>query len=292
MRPYPMTFIMFFITETINIVVIAFLRMDMRSNNTKAKAIRAIIKQRNCNEIESTGAKNFSPVCICMQSSKGIENEPTVGNKFFENIPPVGKTNILNPLRNFSGVKQARTTNVTDTRKLQKQREVLKGRDTTTVKGFGGNPLYILGLLATSKDLGERIRLDDDTGNKDKLSDAEQILKRNSTIIRASYDEEILRNQENTSDANEVAPFELGLQDEILASDYAAGIRNFGMVRKHHKASKQDAVGSHEATCGFVELISPPQIRADQIFPKPKNPDHIPTTSIDFEYVVRNRCTI
>ena len=156
-----------------------------------------------------------------MQSIKQIENETTVGHKFFENIPPVEKTNNLNQLRNF-GVKQTRTTNVTETRKLQKLRELLKGQDIITVKGFGGNPLYILGLLATSKDSGERIRLDDDTCNKDKLSDAEQILKRNSTIIRESYEDEILGNQENIWDANEVDPFEIGMQDEILACDYAA----------------------------------------------------------------------
>jgi hypothetical protein len=193
-----------------------------------------------------------------MQSSKGIEDEPTVGNKFFENIPPVGKINNLNPLRSFGGVKQARTTNVIDTRKLQKPMGILKGQDTTTVKGFGGNPLYILGLITTSKDSGKHIRLDDDTGNKDKLFDAEQILKRNSTIIRESYDEEILGNHENTGDANEADLFEIGLQDEIFASDYAAKIRNFGIVRKHRNVPKQDADSSHKTTCGFVELLPPP----------------------------------
>jgi hypothetical protein len=121
-----------------------------------------------------------------MQSSKGIKNELAVGNKFFENIPPVGKTNNLKPLKNFGGVKQTRMTNVTETRKLQKLRQVLKGQDTTTVKGFGGNPLYIIGLLTTSKDSGEHVRLDDDTGKEDKLSAAEHILKRNSTIVRES----------------------------------------------------------------------------------------------------------
>ena len=170
-----------------------------------------------------------------MQSSKGIENELTVGNKFFENIPPVGKTNNLKPLRNFGG--ETRTTNVTETRKLQKLREVPKGQDITIVKGFGGNPLYILGLLTTSKDSGECIRLDDDTGKEDKLSDAEHILKRNSTIVRESYYVDILGNRDNSWDVNKEDPLEIDLQDEILASDYAAEIGNFSMVRKHHKAS-------------------------------------------------------
>ena len=143
----------------------------------------------------------------------------------------------MNPLGNSCGIKQARITNVTET--LQRPREVLNGRDTTTVKGFGGNPLYILGLLTTSKDSGERIRLDDDTGKKDKLSDAEQILKRNSTIVRQSYAEEGLGNLDNTWQVNEEDPLEIGLQEEILASDYAAETRNPSMVRKQNKASKR-----------------------------------------------------
>lgn len=46
--------------------------------------------QRNCNEKESTGTNRSTVYTLPMQTSKQIENEPTVGNNFFENIPPVG----------------------------------------------------------------------------------------------------------------------------------------------------------------------------------------------------------
>ena len=45
--------------------------------------------QRNCNEKESTEAKRFLTYTVSMQSSKQIENEAAVGNKFFMNIAPV-----------------------------------------------------------------------------------------------------------------------------------------------------------------------------------------------------------
>lgn len=81
-----------------------------------------------------------------MQSSKGIENELTVGNNFFENIPPVTKSSHLNQLRNSEEV--VHTTDPAETRRFQKSRNVLKAQDITVVKGFGGNALFALGLLA------------------------------------------------------------------------------------------------------------------------------------------------
>ncbi|MGI0044203.1 MAG: hypothetical protein ACRD47_10870 [Nitrososphaeraceae archaeon] len=51
--------------------------------------------QWNCNEKESTGAKRVLPYTLSMQPNKQIENETTVGNKFFMNVAPVGNAHDL-----------------------------------------------------------------------------------------------------------------------------------------------------------------------------------------------------
>ena len=162
--------------------------------------------QRNCNEKESTGAKNFSSIYICMQSSKGLENKPAVGNGFFENGPPVRKTDYLSPLRKFNEVKQVTATSVTETRKSQKPKAVLKAPETIFVKGFGGTPLFVLGMFAKAEATGECVRLDDDTGKKGKLSEVEQICKRNSTMVKRLHQEQVqLEDNNNECEANEDA---------------------------------------------------------------------------------------
>lgn len=175
-----------------------------------------------------------------MKSNKQFENQSTVGNKFFENVPPVGKSNGLILLGKSNGVPQV-TADVTETAILQKLSASLKVRDTTVVKGFGGTALFALGLLATAKESGECIRLDDDTDKEDRLSDAEQIFRRNSTIVRKYYkEEESLENGDSNCEVSDDGLMSMDLSDEVLASDYAMKTGKFANVRKQTESLRID----------------------------------------------------
>ena len=158
-----------------------------------------------------------------MQTSKQNENEPTVGNNFFENIPPVGKTNYLTSSRKFDGVKQVTTEGITETRESQNSPAELKAPETVVIKGFGESPLFVLGMLTKAEATEECVRLDDDTGKKSILSEAEQICKRNSTIVRKLYQEEeqIEKDNDNDYEVSEDEIIPKDFPDEILASDYS-----------------------------------------------------------------------
>lgn len=172
-----------------------------------------------------------------MQSNKELENEPTVGNGFFENLPPVGKTNCLRPLRKFNGVKQATATSIPD-RKFQKPKTVLKAPETIFVKGFGEMPLFVLGMVTKAEAAGEHVRLDDDTGKNGRLLEAEQICKRNSTMVRKLHKEEQLENSDNTCDANEDELVSIDFPDETLASDCSTKTGNYN-VRKQTESFRR-----------------------------------------------------
>jgi hypothetical protein len=157
-----------------------------------------------------------------MTSIKEVENEPTVGNNFFENVPPVEKSDEFQI-----------TTDLVETSNHQRSGEVTGTQGTTVLKGFGGNALFVLGLLAKTKEAGERVRLDDDTGNKEKLSNAEDIFRRNLIIVRKYYNVEgciVTKNNGRIEEYDKPVP--LALADEVFASDYVVKTRSLGKKRK------------------------------------------------------------
>jgi hypothetical protein len=101
------------------------------------------------------------------------------------------------------------------------------------LKGFGGNALFALGLLARTKESGECVRLDDDTGNKEKLLNAEDIFRRNPSLIRRYYNEE---ERIETKKNDWIEEYEKSVPsapaDEVFASDYVKKTRSLSKKRK------------------------------------------------------------
>jgi hypothetical protein len=170
-----------------------------------------------------------------MQSNKGLENEPIAGNGFFNNRPSIGKIS-LSPMRQLNGFKQVISTGTTETPKFQKPERIF-------VKGFGATPLFVLGMVKKAEDGGQRLRLDDDTSRKGRLSEAEQICKRNSTMVKKLHQEEE-QLEKNTHYSYEACEYEIiptNLPDETLASDCRTKTRKFNL-RKQAESSTRDGV--------------------------------------------------
>jgi hypothetical protein len=177
-----------------------------------------------------------------MQSRKGLENKPNVGNGILVRRPPFGKTNCLSPMTKLNGFKQATEIGVIETRSFQKPKAVLKGSKTISAKGFGRTPLFVMGMFTTAEATGECIRLDDDTGRKDRLTEAEQICKRNPTLVRKLHQEEELgKNGHKDFEANEYENMPTDFSDDAWASDYGTKTRNFDL-RKQVQSFKKGEV--------------------------------------------------
>jgi hypothetical protein len=95
-----------------------------------------------------------------METNRNHSNEPTVGINFFESIPPVGLENYsfrwknpvdLTHVPNSVENKQTKHDNI----------RLNEPQNKAVVKGFGSTALFTAGLLAVSKQQGNRIRLDD-----------------------------------------------------------------------------------------------------------------------------------
>ena len=145
-----------------------------------------------------------------MQEKIGIANEAAVGNKFFENVAPVAKGK-------FNVVEQVTATNDTETRKFQGP----KAPEMVHVKGFGGTPLFVLGMITKAESAGDCVRLDSDIGKKGRLTEAEQICKWNSRMVRKLQEEEV-ENDNDGCETNEEDLVPTDLPDETLASDYGS----------------------------------------------------------------------
>ena len=170
-----------------------------------------------------------------MQKNQQIENATTVGNKFFENVVPVVKGN-LTPL---NGVEQVTPTSVTETKKFQRPKADSKVPETILVKGFGGTPLFVLGMITKAESAGDCVRLDSDIGKKGRLTEAEQICKWNSRMVRKLQEEEV-ENDNDGCETNEEDLVPTDLPDETLASDYGTKIGYFN-VRKQTKSLRRGA---------------------------------------------------
>lgn len=147
-------------------------------------------------------------------------NEPTVGINFFENIPPGGSENYSFRWKNSTKVKHV-SNNTADKKTRHGSIGLNETQDNAVVKGFGSTPLFTVGLLVTSK---QRIRLDDDGAAKNgKLSNAEDICKRNRTIVKNYWNEDVAEEGDNTSktikDEDECIPTDF--KEPRFASDYA-----------------------------------------------------------------------
>ena len=92
----------------------------------------------------------------------------------------------------------------------------------TVVKGFGGTALFTAGLLITSEQAGDHIRLDDGLKKHNRLHNSEDICKRNPTIVRKYYNEKDIEAENNIcrikEDEELLMPSDF--REDILASDY------------------------------------------------------------------------
>jgi hypothetical protein len=152
-----------------------------------------------------------------MQRNKSYANEPTVGINFFENIPPVGLENYPSIGKNSTDVKHV-SNSTEDKQTTNGHTDLNETQDKAVVKGFGGTALFTFGLLMTSK----RIRLDDDGTTKNgTLSNAEDICKRNPTIVKKYCNEEIAEEGDSSSKTikDEDVCISTDFPDEIFASD-------------------------------------------------------------------------
>jgi hypothetical protein len=159
-----------------------------------------------------------------MQTNKQIENETAVGNKFLENVAPVAKGNYLTPSKKFNGVKQVTATSVTETRKFQRPKADPKAPETLLVKGFGGTPLFVLGMVTKAEATGEYVRLDSDIGKKGRLTEAEDICKWNTRMVRKLHEEEQVENNNDCCETSEDEFVPIDFPDETMASDYGTKI--------------------------------------------------------------------
>jgi hypothetical protein len=114
-----------------------------------------------------------------------------------------------------------------------------KPPETILAKGFGGTPLFVLGMITRAEATGECVRLDSDIGKKAKFTEAEQICKWNSTMVRKLHkEEEQAENNNDGCDLNEDELVPIDFPDETLASDYSTKIGNFN-VRKQTRSFKR-----------------------------------------------------
>jgi hypothetical protein len=163
-----------------------------------------------------------------MGINKNYANELTVGINFFENIPPVRIEKDLSQWKrsteapyiahNIEG--RQRNTKLNDT------------EEKTVVKGFGGTALFTAGLLMTSKQAGDRIRLDEGVRRHNKLHNSEDICKRNPTIVKKYYNERDIEfeNISCKTKEDEEIDIPLDFHDDIFASDYHAKNRNLKKI--------------------------------------------------------------
>jgi hypothetical protein len=122
---------------------------------------------------------------------------------------------------------------------IHRVKAVLKASKTIFVRGFGVTPLFVLGMVTKSEATGECVRLDDDIGKKGKLSEAEQICKRNYTMVKKLHKEEVqLEKNNNDCEANENELMPTDFPDETLASDYGTKTGNSN-VRKQRVIQKR-----------------------------------------------------
>ncbi|MDQ4067667.1 MAG: hypothetical protein M3114_08780, partial [Thermoproteota archaeon] len=159
-----------------------------------------------------------------MEINKNYTNELTVGINFFENIPPVRIKNDLSQYKISSEVPYV-TNNIENRQTRQGNLEPNKTKNKTVVNGFGATALFTAGLLMTSKQSGERIRLDEGLRKHKRLHNSEDICKRNPTNVRKYYNEDAIEADENisckTKEDEEISiPSEF--REDILASDYHA----------------------------------------------------------------------
>jgi hypothetical protein len=162
-----------------------------------------------------------------MKSNKNFESEPTVGINF-ENIPPVGTENRSSQWRIPIEVPKVSTTRTNGQiqEELKTPNEI---REKTVIKGFGETTLFTLGLMVTSKESGDRIRLDDVNKQQTRLCNAESICRRNPTVVRKYYKEmETSENQDRSCETDKNDHVPVDFQDEIFASDFATKKGKFG----------------------------------------------------------------
>jgi hypothetical protein len=99
--------------------------------------------------------------------------------------------------------------------------------------------LFVLGMVTKAEATGEYVRLDSDTGKKGRLTEAEQICKWNSTMVRKLHKEEEQVEYNNDGyETNEDELVPINFPDETLASDYGTKIGNFN-VRKQTKSFRR-----------------------------------------------------
>jgi hypothetical protein len=166
-----------------------------------------------------------------MEINKNHANEPAVGISFFESIPPVGLQdyssrwkNSTPPLTNSIENKQTTHGNI----------KLNETEDKAVVKGFGGTALFTAGLLIATKQQGVRIRLDDGISKNGTISNAENICKRNPTIVRKYCNEELTEGRDTScktktiEDENTCVPKDF--PDEIFASDYPMKSGNLNKI--------------------------------------------------------------
>ena len=162
-----------------------------------------------------------------MQVNKNYANELTVGINFFENIPPVRIQKDLSLWKRSTVAPYKDETEQTKQGNT-KTYEVAKK---TVVKGFGETALFTAGLLITSEQAGDHIRLDDGLKKHNKLHNSEDICKRNPTIVRKYYNEKDIEAENNICRIKEDEELHMpsDFQEDILASDYEA---NSGNLKK------------------------------------------------------------
>jgi hypothetical protein len=152
-----------------------------------------------------------------MQVNKNYANELTVGINFFENVPPVRIQKDLSQWK--------RSTEAPYMESKQTKQKNTKAHDVakkTVVKGFGGTALFTAGLLITSEQAGDHIRLDDGLKKHNRLHNSEDICKRNPTIVRKYYNEKDIEAENNICRIKEDEELHMpsDFREDILASDY------------------------------------------------------------------------